>query len=416
MKKINLVATLILTIEIFASAQVKVPNEKKTINTPAQSLKEEQFTFPAEWEKHEAIWMTWRMPPSSRRIAKSHTVIEIIKTLTPHVKVNLFIDNDSVVNSIYELFAIAGINKNKVQMFVYPLPYSNVRDPGPVFLKSNKGNLMIADMKWNFYGRHSNQKREANSKRVDSIDHFVAGKFNLPLRTSTLVSEGGAREFNGKGTLMVIEYTEMHRNKGWSRDSIENELLRMFGQKKIIWLKQGPVEDDPGKTFTLLSGKVSTIGCNHIDEFARFSSPNTILLAEVTKEESLRDTVHKISYERLEENYRILKKATDQDGKPFTIIRVPVPELIAEPGIIDSTVTNFLATSYLNFLVTNAVVLMASYWKPGRPAIMKQKDKQAKEILQKAFPGRKIIQLNVENLNEGGGGIHCATQQQPARG
>ncbi len=382
--------------------------------TQAQNSNEENFTFPAEFEKHEAIWMSWRMPPSSRSIAKSHTLIEIIKTLTPHVKVNLFIDNDSVVNSIHELFAIAGIDKNKVQMFVYPNPYSNVRDPGPVFLKSNKGNLMIADMKWNFYGRRSNN--DANSKRIDTIDHFVAGKFNLPLRTSTIVSEGGAREFNGKGILMVIEYTEMHRNKGWSRDSIENELLRMFGQKKIIWLKQGPVEDDPGKTFNLLSGKVSTIGCNHIDEFARFSSPNTILLAEVTKEESQRDTVHKISYERLEENYRILKKATDQDGKPFAIIRVPVPELIAEPGIIDSTVTNFLATSYLNFLVTNGVVLMASYWKPGRPEIMKQKDKQAKKILQKAFPGRKVIALNVEVLNEGGGGIHCATQQQPARG
>jgi agmatine deiminase len=60
----------------------------------AQTSNKEQFTFPAEWEKHEAIWMSWRMPPSSRSIAKSHTVIEIIKTLTPHVKVNLFIDND----------------------------------------------------------------------------------------------------------------------------------------------------------------------------------------------------------------------------------------------------------------------------------------------------------------------------------
>ncbi len=68
MKKINLIATLILTIGIVASAQVKVQNEKKTIITQAQSLKEEQFTFPAEWEKHEAIWMSWRMPPSTRSI------------------------------------------------------------------------------------------------------------------------------------------------------------------------------------------------------------------------------------------------------------------------------------------------------------------------------------------------------------
>jgi agmatine deiminase len=77
-------------------------------------------------------------------------------------------------------------------------------------------------------------------------------------------------------------------------------------------------------------------------------------------------------------------------------------------------VTIFIATSYLNFLVTNDIVLMSSYWKPGRPEIMKQKDQQAENILKQAFPGRRVITLNVEVLNESGGGIHCATQQQPA--
>ena len=44
---------------------------------------------------------------------------------------------------------------------------------------------------------------------------------------------------------------------------------------------------------------------------------------------------------------------------------------------------------------------------------MKQKDEHAKRTIEKAFPGRKVIALNVEVLNEGGGGIHGATQQQP---
>lgn len=340
------------------------------ININAFSQKvSEHFTFPAEFEKHEAIWMGWRITATSRGINKSETILQIIKSLTPHVKVNLFVDSDSVSNYLYEEFAKRGIDKNKVHMFVFPNPYSNVRDPGPVFLKSNKGNLMIADMKWNFYGAVSNNFSPA-VKRIDTIDQYVATKLNLPIRTSTLVSEGGAREFNGRGTMMVVEYTEMHRNKGWSRDSIEKELLRMFGQKKIIWLKQGAAEDDPGKTFTLASGKVSTIGPSHIDEFARFASPNTILLAQLTKEESLRDTVHKISYQRLEANYHILTKARDQDGKPFKIIRVPVPELITTERVVNSSdsaiikdnnllpeggkVTVFIATSYLNFLVTRS--------------------------------------------------------------
>lgn len=391
---------MLLSVPVFSQQPLK------SKSSPTKKHDSEHFTFPAEFEKHEAIWMAWKKFPAVARF-KEETVFNVMKALTPYVPVKLLIDHDSVSTRLHEEFSKRGIDKSKVSMFVYPDPYRNVRDPGPVFLKSNKGNLMIADMKWNFYGDASSNFSPA-VKRIDTIDQYVATKLNLPIRTSTLASEGGAREFNGKGTMMVVEYTEMHRNKGWSRDSIEKELLRMFGQKKIIWLKQGTAEDDLG-TYTLASGKVSTRGCNHIDEFARFASSNTILLAEVTKEESLRDSMHKISFERLEANYEILKAATDQDGKPFNVIRVPVPELMVGLG------GGVLVTSYLNILITNGLVLTASYWKSGRPEIMKQKDEQAKNILEKAFPGRKVIAINVEDFNVGGGGIHCATQQQPAR-
>ncbi len=399
-----------------------------SINVTCRSQNEaEHFSFPAEFEKHESIWMGWKAI-TNRGIDKSEALLNIIKSLTPYVKINLFIDNDSLSKYLNEQFERLGIDKSKVELFVYPNTHSNVRDPGPVFLKSNKGNLMIADMKWSYYGNVP--ANTVFAKRIDTIDHYVARKLNLPFISSTLVSEGGDREFNGKGTMMAVEYTEMNRNKGWSRDSIERELLRIFNQKKIIWLKQGAAEDDPDKSFELPSGKVYTIGVNHIDEFARFSSPNTILLAEVTKEESLKNPINKLSYERLEENYRLLKDARDQDGKPFKIIRVPVPETIIQSRLIKSkdsiliktydlppeggSVNFVLATSYLNFLVTNGIVLMASYWQPGLPDIIKQKDEKAKRIIQKAFPGRKVIAIHVEALNESGGGIHCATQQQPS--
>jgi agmatine deiminase len=390
----------------------------------------EVFSFPAEFEKQEAIWMAWKSI-SGRGINKSEALLNIIKALTPYVRVNLFIDHDSLRADLYKQFEKLEIDKTKVELFECPnLHWNvNVRDPGPVFLKSNKGNLMVADMKWNFYGwGPESNSREAKS--LDTIDHYVARRLKLPLISSTLVSEGGNREFNGKGTMMAVEYTEMNRNKGWSRDSIEKELLRIFGQKKIIWLKQGPAEDDPNKGYDLPSGKVFTIGVNHIDEFARFASANTILLAEVTREESLKDPVHKLSYERLEANYNLLKMATDQDGKPFNIIRVPVPEMIINTRPINSkdtiaikiynlpaeggVIPYFIATSYLNFLVTNGVVLMASYWKGGLPELIKQKDEKAKAIIQRAFPDRKVIGLNVQSLNQFGGGIHCATQQQPS--
>jgi len=64
----------------------------------------------------------------------------------------------------------------------------------------------------------------------------------------------------------------------------------------------------------------------------------------------------------------------------------------------------------------NGVVLLAKYWKEGRPGSVREKDETARRIFAEAFPDRKIVQIDAENINLGGGGMHCVTQQQPAEG
>jgi agmatine deiminase len=44
----------------------------------------------------------------------------------------------------------------------------------------------------------------------------------------------------------------------------------------------------------------------------------------------------------------------------------------------------------------------------------KVNDAKAKEVLQKAFPEREIVQIYSRDILLGGGIIHCITQQQPA--
>ena len=39
---------------------------------------------------------------------------------------------------------------------------------------------------------------------------------------------------------------------------------------------------------------------------------------------------------------------------------------------------------------------------------------EAREVLASLYPDRDVVQLNIDALGESGGGIHCATQQQPA--
>jgi agmatine deiminase len=387
----------------------------------------EHFSFPAEFEKQDAVWMTWVDGTFFAGDSIGENILEIIKQLVPYVRVTLFVNDDSTRTYLHKRFSKNGIDVSKVNMIIYRDPWFNLRDPGPVFLKGSHAHLMIADMKWNVFGLLDTA--DAFCVHVDTIDRAVARMMNVPVRRAKIAGEGGDREFNGKGTMMAVQSTEMSRNKGMPRDSIEKELLREFGQKKMIWLKKGPIDDEE-VTYGKLPGNIYPNGVNHIDEFCRFVSSNTILLAEMTTEEAQKDSLNMISYQRLKEDLDILRHANDQDGRPFNIVRMPAAETMTARFRVDSaddfslhyfhgchagdTVTYILATSYLNFLITNNAVLMPSYWKEGRPESMKLKDEKAKAIMEKLFPDRKIIQINVEALNHGGGGIHCATQQQPA--
>ncbi len=51
--------------------------------------------------------------------------------------------------------------------------------------------------------------------------------------------------------------------------------------------------------------------------------------------------------------------------------------------------------------------------QPGRPEVFRQKDEAVKRIFQQVFPDRTLVQINPENVNLGGGGMHCIVQQMP---
>ena len=132
----------------------------------------------------------------------------------------------------------------------------------------------------------------------------------MSIINSKLISEGGAIESNGKGTLMVTAAVICKRNPKLSKIQITKEYQRVLGVRKIIWLNKGLAEDDQ-------------VTSGHINEIARFVSPNTILLAKVLPAERYKNRITQESYQRLEENYRILHNATDQNGQPFRIIGFP---------------------------------------------------------------------------------------------
>jgi agmatine deiminase len=232
----------------------------------------------------------------------------------------------------------------------------------------------------------------------------------------------------------------------------------MLGVKKFIWVPTGMIEDTGTFRGALAqhihvpklnglniphAGVYTMFGVNgHADEFLRFVSPNTVVLARETEPNApARTPVEKLirwlqerNHERLELIYDIISKETTESGEPIRIVRIPTPvptldALRPGDGIYEyfanydrwedgSTLPEVMLgvwnASYVNYVPTNDLVIVSKFWRPGLSFEIWKRDKEAREVLEEVFPGRKIAQVYAENINRGGGGMNCITQQQPA--
>lgn len=352
--------------------------------------------LPGEFEKQQAIWVMW---PSEiynlDEFPVNPVMVNIIKKLTPHVTVNIMATSGYEVSQIGTLLAKYGCSNSNIHYYIVKHQSIWARDVGPIFVKDNRNQLSVVNFRFNNYGRYGNNFYITTEGQIDVQ---IAKLLKLPIINSKLISEGGSIESNGRGTILLTESVTLKHNAGLTKKHIEDEYNRVLGVRKIIWLKNGLAED-----------KVTG---GHVDEFVRFADANTILLAQVLPLDRNSNSFAKSSYLNLEENHKILVNASDQDGKPFRIIRVPMPPTLYQ----EVNETNKIPVrSYLNYVVTNGAVLVQTYWKPGRPNILKITEEKAIYIFKSVFPGRDVIGINAENINLWGGGIHCVTQNMPAR-
>lgn len=399
------------------------------------------YHFQAEFEPQDAVWLSW---PNYEGINKEQDeldaqAISMIRALVPHVKVKLIVD--SAVNESKIKNKLINSNVPIINVDFHIMDYVDyiTRDWGPIYVMDQQGNKKVVHFDFNYWGMPEYAVPEEMAT-ANEIAGNVARLENLPLVEAGIVSEGGDRDFNGRGTMMVIEQTELQRNPGWTKAQLEQKYKEFLGVKKVIWLKRGVVDDTltnekvwPGPTGEL---NAYAYGAEHMDENARFAGSNTILLGWVTAEEAAQDPIAAESRRRILENYNILENSTDQDGQPFNIIKMPSPKVGYYPLTVrdknyqwfktmsfqdgsvfpaPKPVYEIIPAGYMNFFISNGVVLMPKYWEVGMPQSVKDKDNEALRIIRQVFPGREIVQINslAYNINSGGG-MHCATQPEPA--
>ncbi|CAG5072975.1 Agmatine deiminase [Dyadobacter sp. CECT 9623] len=400
--------------------------------------------LPAEWDKQQAVFINYSgNSDDAVTTEKVHVVCrDIIRELAAVTQVYVLINEEFRPDSLRQLFDANGIQTKNIYLLpVYRLFSMGVpRDYGPMVVKNRSGGNKIIRFGWDYVGADFINPDTIWSKRREVIrDRYFAQMkqlLKIEVESSPLVLEGGEIEVNGRGTAMLVDSFHLSRNPYLTKKQQEDLLASSLGVKKTIWLREGPAEDPGvGRKSKIIENVYGNGVGGHVDEFARFVNGNTIFLAMPSKAEAQADPIKKITYDRMKINEAILKKSGDQDGRPFHIVHIPVPDVIPETHRIDTTNFQFPisalrhdfpewrhgdsiqfmpAISYLNFLIFNQLVLIPKYWRPGFSERCKEKDEEVRKIFASYFPDKKIVQIDTWGMNLVGGGIHCWTQQVPA--
>lgn len=264
-----------------------------------------------------------------------------------------------------------------------------MRDMAPTFvLNTETKKLEGVDYNFNGWGN----KYPTGS--CNSLAAMILFNRNIPRQASSLVGEGGSFEVDGEGTLLVTESSVVidNRNKGVDRQTIEKELIRTLGLKKVIWI--------PGR-------KGLDITDTHIDGLARFVAPGKVILSRPSSLDA-EDPFTQI----YEEARDILANATDASGRKLEITEVQEADLNkigASEDTLDAIKNkkkDYPSLTYVNYLLVNGGVIFPQFGDSDA-------DSKALKVMQDLYPDRKIAAVTTKELPFLGGGIHCSTQEIP---
>ncbi|HEY2634453.1 MAG TPA: agmatine deiminase family protein [Steroidobacteraceae bacterium] len=330
------------------------------------------FSMPAEWAPHAGCWMAWPKRAELWREyleAAREDYVRVAQTIAGFEPVTLLADPEHAA----DVRRRCGPSVNVVSM---PIDDSWLRDSGPTVVVDPAGRRAAAAFTFNAWGgKYQPFDRDA------ALGVSLAELAGIPAYRSTLVVEGGGFLSDGEGTLITAETCVLNpnRNPGWTKAEADAELRAMLGVKKVIWL--------PGDA-------TDTETDGHVDGYVAFVKPAAVLCEVVADPEDPR-------YAIMAENRRVLETETDARGRRFELLPIVEAPRSAVPRGQEG-----YCRSYVNFYIANGAVIA--------PAYGIAEDASAALTLRRAYPGRTVVPVALNDLFRGGGGIHCITQQQPA--
>jgi agmatine deiminase len=332
----------------------------------------QKWHYPDEALPHARTFMQW---PVSKIVHPDRYFLNDLQKTIARIA-NTIAEFEPVIILMAAEHTVAARKHLSGAVEIWDIPTDDLwaRDSGPSFVVDGAGGLAVAQFNFNGWG---GKQVHGNDGKIAAR---VAARLGLPIHDTGLVGEAGGVETDGAGTLMAHEssWINPNRNAG-ARADVEAKLLALMGAQKVIWA--------PG-----IAG--ADITDFHIDALARFTGPARVVI-QISDDVDPSDPWSVAGAQ----TYEILAKARDAQGRALELVK------IADPVKMRVTSADFVA-SYVNYYVCNGAVICAEFGDA-------RADRAAQETLQQLYPSRKIVALNTDTLGEIGGGIHCATHEQP---
>ena len=342
--------------------------------------------MPAEWEPHEATWIAWphHEPDWPGKLESIPWVYaEIVRALAPHERVEILCHNEAVRDDAAAKLRAHHVPESGYRLHLVSSDRVWLRDSGAATVLDRTKSAHLVN--WSFTGWAKYDNHAADSRIGAAMATITGLPRHEPARPDDggrVVLEGGAFDTNGAGLLLTTEECLLspiqERNPHLSREGYEQLFREWLGVRQTIWLGNGCAGDD-------------THG--HVDDIARFVSPDVVVLAY---EADPADANHGSSVDNLER----LELVGGHHGA-LRVVKLPYPHPVMMDG-------QRLPASYANFYVANGTVLVPTFNDPN--------DRVALRALAECFPGRQVVGIHAVDLVWGLGTVHCLTQQQGRAG
>jgi len=292
----------------------------------------------SEWEPSQGVIIRWPLG----------IPISLVAELSEDVMVTTIVSGTSEENSARSSYTSGGVNMENVDFLHASTNSIWTRDYGPWFIFED-GALGIVDHVYN------------RPRPLDDVIPQILGiEWGLPVYGMSLNHTGGNHMSDGLGMSMSTELT-YNENSGLAQKQVDSIMLAYLGND-----------------YTVLD-YIESGGIHHIDCWAKFLNPTTILVKDVPTSSS--------SYALLNARADYLSQQISAWGQPYTVVRVYCP----------------YGTAYTNSLILNDKVFVPTFGSIW--------DDDAIQTYQDAMPGYEILGFDGSWYDDDA--IHCRTMGVP---